>query len=64
MISLQVNGMSCAHCVKTITQAVIALDASASVAVSLEDKRVDVASTASESKIRLAIEAAGYELPA
>ena len=64
MISIQVQGMTCAHCVNAVTQAVQSIDSNAKVAVSLADKRVDIESAATLAQLYAAIEAAGYEVPA
>ena len=64
MISIQVQGMTCAHCVNAVTQAVQSIDSNAKVAVSLADKRVDIESAATLAQLHAAIEAAGYEVPA
>lgn len=39
---IQVEGMTCGHCVETVTQAVNSLAGVSQVSVSLEDKRVSV----------------------
>lgn len=64
MIIFSVNGMSCQHCVHAVTQAVKEVDAQATVTVSLADKRVEIESGADRDRLRAAIEAAGYEVPA
>ena len=61
MISFQVSDMSCNHCVKSITQAVLALDAGALVQVDLAQHRVSVQSaSATAEAVAQAIQAAGY----
>lgn len=37
-LTIAVNGMSCAHCVKAVTDAISALNGTANVAVNLDDK--------------------------
>lgn len=64
MISIQVRGMTCGHCVNAVTQAIQSIDDNAKVAVSLADNRVDIESAATLAQLRDAIEAAGYEVPA
>jgi copper chaperone len=59
-VHLQVSGMSCQHCVKAVTQAVQALDPSASVVVDLPSSQVSVNSTASLAQIKAAIADEGY----
>ena len=61
---IAVYGMTCEHCVKTVTKAVSSLKGVKSVNVSLKDKCADVAfdeGTISTSDIKKAIEEAGYE---
>lgn len=63
MISFEVNGMSCGHCVKTITRAIQALDATARVQVDLAAKTVSVDdSRLPQQHIASAIADAGYEV--
>ncbi|MCZ2498620.1 copper chaperone [Xylophilus sp. Kf1] len=56
----KVEGMSCQHCVRAVTQAVEDLDPAADVSVDLASGRVDVQATASRDTIRQAIADAGY----
>ncbi len=42
MIAFEVNDMSCAHCVATITKAVRAADSSAGLRVDLQSHRVEI----------------------
>ncbi len=64
--TLNVEGMSCQHCVHAVKTAVSALSGVSSVDVSLEKKLAtvvfDPAST-SEQSIRAAIEGEGYSVP-
>ena len=60
----QVQGMSCAHCVRAITQALQAADAAAVVEVDLAAAEVRVASTLSREQIAELIAAEGYEIRA
>jgi len=65
MFSFQVQGMSCGHCVQTVTKAVQAIDAKAQVQVDLATGDVRVESSAARAAIAEAIGEAGYEvLPA
>lgn len=57
-----VQGMSCGHCVKAITQAVQALDPAASVRVDLAAREVGVESTLNEDQVVAAIREEGYEV--
>lgn len=64
---LKVEGMSCGHCVKTISKATVALPGVKSVAVDLKAKTVIVEYDPDKSpleKIKLEIEEQGYEVVA
>jgi copper chaperone len=60
MISFQVPDMTCGHCVKTITAAVLALDSSAAVSCDVDTKKVSVDSVADAAKVEEVIRDAGY----
>ncbi|MBY4897684.1 heavy-metal-associated domain-containing protein [Cupriavidus sp. AU9028] len=60
MMSFQVEGMSCNHCVAAITRSVQQVDPSARVHADVAAKSVQVESTAAEPSVRAAIESAGY----
>lgn len=60
MYELQVEGMSCNHCVNAVTRSVQALDASAKVEVDLAHRTVRVASTADLEQVKSAVAEAGY----
>lgn len=55
-----VQGMSCGHCVKAVTQAVQAKDPAASVRVDLSAKEVGVESTLSAEQVIEIISEEGY----
>ena len=57
-----VQGMSCGHCVKTITTAVQALDPAASVRFDLAAREVGVESALSADQVIEAIREQGYEV--
>jgi copper chaperone len=57
-----VQGMSCGHCVKAITQAVQALDPAASVRVDLTAREVGVESALNADQVIEAIREEGYEV--
>ena len=59
-----VQGMSCNHCAKAVTQAVQQLDPQAQVLVDLAGKRVEVESTQSREVIAKAIADEGYAVAA
>jgi copper chaperone len=61
MISFQVNDMTCGHCVSTITKAVKAEDATATLQFDLAAHRVDIeAGQADAAELSEAIKQAGY----
>lgn len=59
-IQLKVPDMACSACSDTITKAIIALDPQASVNADLDTKEISITTQASESSIKSAITAAGY----
>ena len=60
MLRYQIDDMSCGHCVQAITAAVKGVDPTAEVAVDLQTKSLEVATTAADSAVRDAIREAGY----
>ncbi|HJV86736.1 MAG TPA: cation transporter [Noviherbaspirillum sp.] len=60
MYELKVEGMSCGHCVSTVTKSVQAVDAAAKVDVDLATQKVRVNSSAKLDDIKSAIVEAGY----
>ncbi|MES2258991.1 MAG: cation transporter [Pseudomonadota bacterium] len=60
MYQLEVENMSCGHCVASVTRAVKALDAGAAVEVDLLNKQVKVDSAAALEQVKGAIEDAGF----
>lgn len=60
--ALQVKGMSCQHCVKAITQALLAQDATAEVRVDLPSGQVSVQTLLSREATVAAIADEGYEV--
>lgn len=61
MQTFNVQGMSCGHCVKAITQAVQAKDSAAQVQVDLSARTVQVQSSLSVDAVLQAIKEEGYE---
>ncbi|WP_285358625.1 cation transporter [Pseudomonas sp. lyk4-R2A-10] len=57
-----VEGMSCGHCVKAVTQAVQSKDPAASVRVDLAGKEVGVESALSAEQVIEAISEEGYAI--
>jgi copper chaperone len=64
MYELKVDGMSCGHCVKSVTGAVQEVDPTAKVNVDLAGKMVRVESSAGPEAIKHAISEAGYPVVA
>jgi copper chaperone len=62
MIQINVAGMSCQHCVNSVTAALTAVDPLAKVSVDLPAGTVRVDSTAPASSLTDAITDAGYEV--
>jgi copper chaperone len=60
MYELNVEKMSCGHCVRAVTEAVQALDAAARVEVDLAAKKVRVQSVLPLPQVAAAIADAGY----
>jgi len=60
MFQLRVNDMTCGHCVKTITKAVTAMDAEASLEADVETKLVRIDSARPVAELIRALDAAGY----
>lgn len=61
MQSFKVTGMTCAHCVRAVTDAVRGVDAAADVKVDLAEGRVTVSGgTATAAQVASAIAAEGY----
>jgi copper chaperone len=64
MYELQVEGMSCDGCVRSVTKSVQSLDGNAKVDVDLASKKVRVESQASLDAVKAAISDAGYDVTA
>ncbi|MBC5763792.1 cation transporter [Ramlibacter albus] len=62
--TFQVQGMSCGHCVKAVTEAVKAVDPAAEVQVDLGSGKVDVQSTKEREALAEAIREEGYSVAA
>ena len=60
MYQLQVEDMTCGHCVGSVTKAVQAIDPAAQVQIDLASKRVTVESSRELGAISAAIVEAGY----
>jgi copper chaperone len=64
MYELQVDGMTCGGCVRSVTKSVQGVDGNAKVDVDLASKTVRIDSAASLERIRSAIDDAGYDVTA
>ncbi|HJS87851.1 MAG TPA: cation transporter [Acetobacteraceae bacterium] len=62
MLHLKVSGMTCAHCVRAITEAVKAVQGVEDVSVNLAQGDVTVTGTPNERAVREAIAEEGYEV--
>ena len=62
MYELQVEGMSCQHCVGAVTRSVHEVDAAAKVEIDLEKQKVRVVSDAPLKEIEAAVNDAGYSV--
>ena len=60
MQDFRVDGMTCGHCERAVTEAVRGVDPSAAVTVDRAARRVSVSSTAPPDRIARAITAEGY----
>lgn len=64
MYELQVEGMSCNHCVGAVTKSVLGVDAGAKVNVDLKSGLVRIESKQDIDTIKEAVADAGYEVNA
>ena len=60
MLRLNVEGMNCGHCVRSVTEAVKRVDPKAEVRVDLHAKRVEAETAADPEVVMRAIADAGY----
>jgi copper chaperone len=60
--NFQVQGMSCGHCVKAVTEAVRQVDPQAEVRVDLASGKVEVQSERERAELARAIESEGYRV--
>lgn len=64
MMNFNVLGMTCGHCVRTITNGIQGIDPAARIDIDLAAKNVAVVSNAAPELLKKAIENAGYEATA
>ena len=60
MTTFEVKDMTCGHCIKAITQAVLTVDPTAKVQIDLSSHRVQIESASAETELSNAIVKAGY----
>ncbi len=61
MLSFNIPNMTCGHCVRAITQAVLAVDPAAQVQADVPTKRVEVDTTATRDSVVARLVEAGYQ---
>jgi copper chaperone len=64
MYELQVEGMNCGGCVRSVTRSVQSIDSNARVDVDLAGKKVRIESQVSLDAVKAAISEAGYPVTA
>ena len=64
MYELQVEGMTCGGCARSVTKSVQAIDSNAKVDIDLQNKKVRIDSGAGLDAIKSAISDAGYPVTA
>ena len=64
MYELQVEGMTCGGCVRSVTKSVQSVDSNARVEVDLPSRKVRVETQASLDAVKSAISDAGYDVTA
>lgn len=62
MLTLHVEGMSCGHCVRAVTEAIRALDPKAEVAVDLAAGTIRAETGAEPKAVAAAVEEEGYKV--
>ncbi len=61
MLSFQIPNMTCGHCVRAVTQAVLAADPAAKVQADLAEHRLTVETSASREVVESRLAQAGYQ---
>lgn len=64
MLRFNVDGMSCGHCVQSVTKAIQSVDPRAEVKIDLATKTVEAQTGADRQAVSKAIEDAGYQVVA
>ena len=60
MLEFEIQSMTCGHCVRTVTQAIQALDPQAKVEIDLPTHKLRVQSTQDRASLAAALAEAGY----
>ncbi len=63
-MTLNVSGMTCQHCVRAVTAAIVAADPKAAVAVDLAAGQVKVATALPRDQVAALVQAEGYAVAA
>lgn len=64
MYELQVEGMTCGSCAKSVTRSVLTVDGRAKIDIDLKEKKVRVETSAALEAVASAIRDAGYPVAA
>lgn len=62
MVTLEINGMTCGHCVKAVSTALRQIPGVTNVRVDLEHGRAEVDGAAEVERLLAAVRAEGYEV--
>lgn len=60
MLKLKVPDMTCGHCEGVVTRAVHSVDSSATISIDLPSQTVSIITSADDSEVTQALDAAGY----
>lgn len=60
MLNLKVPDMTCGHCAGVVTRAVHSVDSSATISIDLPSQTVSIITSADDSEVTQALDAAGY----
>ena len=60
MLNLKVPDMTCGHCEGVVTRAVHSVDSSATISIDLPSQTVSIITSADDSEVTQALDAAGY----
>ncbi|WP_340647013.1 heavy-metal-associated domain-containing protein [Phenylobacterium sp.] len=60
MLNLKIPDMTCGHCEGVVTRAVHSVDSSATISIDLPSQMVSIITSAGDSEVTQALDAAGY----